>query len=311
MILVTGGCGFVGRTLVPRLLKAGESVRILDALLFGSPFGSDVEVLEGDIRDAGAVDRAVAGAECVIHLAAAGSVADSVADPWGNFDVNVRGTLQVLESSRAADVARVVFASTGGALIGNAQPPVDESSLPWPISPYGASKLCGEGYCHAFAGSYGLSVTSLRFANVYGPHSAHKRGVVTNFIKNALRDRPLVIFGDGTATRDFLFVEDLVSGIVAAACRSDGGREQRRRDEVLHLASGRETATGELAELVVDLVGSRSAIEYRPKRPGEVERNFANAAKAVAELGFEARHDLNQGLAATIAWFAEQESDSP
>jgi UDP-glucose 4-epimerase len=297
--LVTGGCGFIGANLVPRLLERGEDVRVLDSFAVGGPErldDHDVELLEADVRDSEAVARAMAGVECVIHLAAAGNVADSIADPLANFDVNARGTLVVLQAAAQADVARFVFASTGGALIGDAPPPVDESSIPRPISPYGASKLSGEGYCHAFRGSYGLSTVSLRFANVYGPRSEHKKGAVTRFITRALAGEPLTIYGDGSATRDFLYVDDVCAGICAAV---DAGEA----DGVIHLASERETSIRELARRVIEAVGADVPIEHLPPRRGEVERNFAIARRAAEVLGFRAAVSLEDGLAATVDWF--------
>ena len=135
-----------------------------------------------------------------------------ITDPERNFEVNVQGTLNVLRAAVGAGVRRFIFASTGGALIGDATPPVSEQSLPKPISPYGASKLCGEAYCHAFAKSYGLETVCLRFGNVYGPHSAHKKGAVTVFIKALMTGEPIVIYGDGSASRDYVHVEDSAAG---------------------------------------------------------------------------------------------------
>ena len=297
--LVTGGCGFIGANLVPMLLARGTEVRVLDNLAAGGPerLPGDVEVLEGDVRDADAVGRAATGVDAVIHLAAAGNVADSVADPLANFEVNARGTLNVLRAAEQAGVERFVFASTGGALIGDADPPVDESSVPRPISPYGASKLAGEGYCHAFRGSYGLGTVALRFANVYGPRSEHKKGAVTVFIKRALHGQPLTIYGDGAATRDFIYVDDLCAGIATAAldARDVGG--------VVHLASERETSIAELAQVVLDAAGAVLPIEHLPPRRGEVERNFAIARHAAEVLGFRAAVDLEEGIARTVDWF--------
>jgi UDP-glucose 4-epimerase len=296
--LVTGGCGFIGANLVPLLLERGDAVRVLDTFAAGGPerLPGDVEVLQGDVRDADAVADAAAGVDAVIHLAAAGNVADSIADPLANFEVNARGTLQVLRAAAQADVGRFVFASTGGALIGDAEPPVDESSVPRPISPYGASKLCGEGYCHAFRGSYGLGTVALRFANVYGPRSEQKKGAVTVFIKRALHGEPLTIFGDGAATRDFIYVDDLCAGIVAALDRREVGG-------VVHLASERETSIAELARIVLDATGADVPIEHLPPRRGEVERNFAIARHAAEVLGFRAAVDLEEGMARTADWF--------
>jgi UDP-glucose 4-epimerase len=299
--LVTGGCGFIGANLVPMLLGRGSDVRVLDNFAIGGPdrlAGHEVEVVEGDVRDADAVARATAGVDAVIHLAAAGNVADSVTDPLANFEVNARGTLNALQAAVSADVERFVFASTGGALIGDAPPPVDESSVPRPISPYGASKLCGEGYCRAFNGSYGLSTLALRFANVYGPRSELKKGAVTTFIKRALAGEPLTIYGDGKATRDFIFVDDLCAGIGA-------GLQTREAEGVIHLASERETTISELARLVLDATGADVPIEHVDRRRGEVERNFAIARLAADVLGFRAAVGLEDGLAATVEWFRE------
>ena len=300
--LITGGCGFVGANLIPILLERDCELRVLDNLSLGSRDRVPVDlvdVLEGDVRDSDAVARAAEGVEAVIHLAAFGNVADSIANPVENFDVNARGTLVALEGAARAGARRFVFASTGGALIGDAPAPVDESSLPRPISPYGASKLCGEGYCHAFRGSYGLETVALRFANVYGPRSEHKKGVVTSFVKHALRSEPLVIYGDGSATRDFIYVDDLCSGI-AAALTSPAA------EGVVHLASERETAIAELARLVIDITGADVPIERVPRRRGEVERNFALARRAADLFGFRAAVSLEDGLATTVEWFAER-----
>ena len=296
-VLVTGGCGFIGANLVPRLLAEGAAVRVLDDCSAGDPsrLPEGVELVRGDIRDADAVQGAAEGMAAVVHLAAAGSVVESIEDPARNFDINARGTLTVLTGARLAGAQRFVFASTGGALIGNAPPPVDESSVPRPISPYGASKLTGEGYCHAFQGAYGMSTIALRFANVYGPHSERKRGAVTTFIHRALGGEPITIHGDGTATRDFLHVDDLCAGIVAAL-RSDV-------TGVVHLASERETSIDELARLIQSAAGTEVPIEHRPARRGEVERNFALARRAAAELGWRATLGLEEGLAATVEWF--------
>jgi UDP-glucose 4-epimerase len=301
LTLITGGCGFVGSNLVPALLADGHDLRIVDDLSIGaraSVAGHDVEVVEGDVRDAAAMERASAGVEAVIHLAASGNVTDSIADPLANFDINGRGTLVALQAAVRAGARRFVFASTGGALIGDAPAPVDESSLPRPISPYGASKLCGEGYCHAFRGSYGLETVALRFANVYGPRSDHKRGVVTSFVKRALAGEPLVIYGDGNATRDFIYVDDLCAGIAAALVSPAAG-------DVVHLASERETAIAELARLVLDVTGADVPVELVPRRRGEVERNFARARRAAELFGFEAAVSLEEGVARTVEWFAQ------
>jgi UDP-glucose 4-epimerase len=298
-VLITGGAGFIGANLL-RQLDSSHDVRVLDNLVRGSrdllPADRDIDVVVGDIRDPEAVKRAMAGMDLVIHLAAFGSVVESVSDPVENFEINVRGTFEMLRGAADVGVERFVFASTGGAIMGDQEPPIDERSLPWPISPYGASKLCGEAYMHAFAGSFGIRPVALRFANVYGPYSAHKKGVITRFIRAALAGGTFEIFGDGQASRDFLHVDDLCRGILAAA-------DSELSDAVLHLASEKETTINELARLILDLVGSDVEIVHHPKRPGEVERNFARADRAREVLGWEPRLSLREGMAGTIEWF--------
>jgi UDP-glucose 4-epimerase len=298
-VLVTGGCGFIGSTLVPLLLERSAQVRILDNLVAGGPEPpAQAELTVGDVRNPEDLERAARGCDAIVHLAAAGNVPDSITDPVANFEVNARGTLNVLRAAVDTKVRRLVFASTGGALIGAAEPPVDEESVPRPLSPYGASKLAGEGYLHAFRGSYGLDAVALRFGNVYGPHSAHKKGAVTMFIKRSLRGEPLVIYGDGSASRDFIHVRDLCDGILA-------GLDAQDPPAVVHLASGRETPIGELARLILEATGTDVQIDHLPARAGEVERNVAATALASEALGFTARVELRDGLAETVEWFEQ------
>lgn len=302
-VLVTGGAGFVGATLVRRLVDSGHSVRVFDNYSTGDPAqiaGVDAELVEGDIRDVAALDAAVAGMQAVIHLAAAGSVVLSVEDPVSNFDVNVVGTFRVLDAARRAGVERTVQASTGGALIGNATPPVNENSLPRPISPYGASKLAGEGYACAFAHAYGLPTVALRFANVYGPWSARKRGAMTMFFRAIDAGEPIVIYGDGTSSRDYTHVDDIASALeLALLSDAPGGT-------VLHIASGVETTASELADLCRVAAGQPDhPVEYQSRRPGEVERNFASYDLAQQVLGYTPSISREVGIPKTWQWFQD------
>jgi UDP-glucose 4-epimerase len=305
-ILVTGGSGFIGTNLCRMLTSAGARVTVLDNLSRASAAGFDAadhEIIEGDVRDADTVARAVERVQAVVHLAAFGSVVESVAQPEENFENNVRSTLNVLHAA-ARRKAKVVFASSGGAVIGAAQPPVNEDSLPAPTSPYGASKLCGEAYCHAFAGSFDLSVVALRFANVYGPNSAHKRGAVTNFAKALLAGEPIVVFGKGGATRDFIHVDDICAGIWAALKTPIQGAK------VLHLATGVETRIIDLAKAMADAAGRPDhPIRFEPKRAGELERNFATFDRARQVLGFVPKIALREGLRRTYEWFKDQKPE--
>ncbi len=301
---MTGGAGFVGATLVRRLVAGGYRVRVLDNLSTGDAAhlaGVDAELVKGDIRDAAALDDALAGLRSVIHLAAAGSVIGSVQDPGTNFDVNVLGTFRVLDAARRAGIGRVVLASTGGALIGDATPPVDERSLPKPISPYGASKLAGEGYAHAYAKTYGLATVAVRFGNVYGPWCARKRGVVNVFFESIHSGVPLVIYGDGTASRDYVHVQDISSALQLALEKDVPG------GTVLHAASGVETTVTELADLCRRAAGVPGhPIEYRPRRAGEVGRNFASYDLANRLLGYAPTVPREVGIPRTWQWFAEE-----
>jgi UDP-glucose 4-epimerase len=303
-VLVTGGAGFVGATLVRRLVASGYTVRVFDNYISGDVShlaGVDAELVKGDIRDESALDAALAGMQAVIHLAAAGSVVDSVADPVMNFDVNVVGTFRVLDAARRAGVERTVQASTGGALIGNATPPVNEQSLPKPVSPYGASKLAGEGYAHAFAGAYGLRTVALRFANVYGPWMARKRGVINQFFRAIHEGQPIVIYGDGSSSRDYTHVDDIARALhLALECDVPGGG-------VLHIASGVETTAKELADLCSAAAGVPGhPVEYRPARPGEVDRNFASYDLAQKLIGYEPTIDREDGIRRTWRWFRQE-----
>jgi UDP-glucose 4-epimerase len=302
-VLVTGGAGFVGATLVRRLTEAGHPVRVFDNFSTGDPAhlaGVDADVVKGDIRDAGALDAALAGADSVVHLAAAGSVVMSVTDPVGNFEANVVGTFRVLEAARRAGVERVVQASTGGALIGDATPPVSEDSLPKPISPYGASKLAGEGYAHAFAAAYGLRTVALRFANVYGPWSERKTGVMTRYFRAIQAGEPLVIYGDGSSSRDYTHVSDISRAIELSLDKDVPG------GTVLHVASGVETRVADLARLSCAAAGVPDhPVEYQQARAGEVNRNFASYDRAEQMLGYAPAVTLEAGIGDTWDWFQE------
>lgn len=305
-VLVTGGLGFIGANLVSILDSGDHQIVIFDNFSSGKvehlTDGERHEVIKGDIRDVDALDDTLAqGFDAVIHLAAYGSVVDSVASPEENFSINVEGTFNVLNGCKKANIKKIVFASTGGALIGNATPPVSENSLPRPISPYGASKLAGEGYCSAFASAYGIDVVALRFANVIGPISWHKKGAVTAFIKAIMNGEPIKFFGDGTSTRDYLYVEDLCRGIQLALEAKLSGFS------VFHIASGNEVSVKQLAEIVCEVSGKVDhPVEYFGKRPGEVERNFAEYSLAKSVLGFEPSYSLKQALDKTYKWYEEQ-----
>jgi len=305
--LVTGGCGFIGVNLIPRLIEQDARVRVLDNLSLGKredvgPLGVDLHV--GDIRDPAALAKASKGIDVVVHLAAHTRVVESLSDPQLNFEINAIGTLNVLQACRAAGIPKMIFASTGGAILGEQEPPVHEGMVPRPISPYGASKLAGEAYCSAYTGAYGLKTVALRFSNVYGPYSYHKGSVVAQFFRNLLRGEPIVIYGNGEQTRDFLYVADLVEAILLADKIEPAG-------EVFQIASGRETSVRSLVGAMKAMLPDRTLdLRFEPARPGEILRNYASIEKARRILGFGPKTQLNEGLRKTWQWFISHDHDS-
>lgn len=302
-ILVTGGCGFIGARLVSRLEARGADVTILDDESLGSPAdlsGFKGRYFKGDVADRGAVRRALEGADTVVHLAAHTRVVESVENPEIGIRSNVLGTFNVLEESRLAGVKRLVNASTGGAILGDAPAPIHEGMVAAPLAPYGASKLAGEGYCSAYSAAYGLPCASLRFSNIYGPGSLHKGSVVAHFIKSILRDEELVVYGNGEQRRDFLFIDDLIPGILSALESDVSG--------VFQLGSGAGVSVNELIETLRHAFGPEQfvRVRYEAPRPGEVSRTWCDISKARAQLGFEPRTAFSEGIQRTIAWFLER-----
>ena len=298
-VLVTGGCGFIGSNLVRRLAARGVRLRLLDNLSVGTrdtlPPRSGVDLIVGDIRDGAVVARAVEGVEAVVHLAASTGVSDSVSDPASDFDANVVGTFNLLRASVAASVRRFVFASSNAA-IGEHPPPVDELRVPRPISPYGAGKLAGEGYCAAFAAAYGLQTFVLRFSNVYGPGSTHKTSVVARFIREGLQKGAVTVYGDGRQTRDFLYVEDLCSAVEAALAATGSG-------EVFQIASGTETTVLTLVATLKAVAARDFDVVFAPARAGDIARNVSDISKATRLLGYRPVVPLEDGLRRTCDWF--------
>jgi UDP-glucose 4-epimerase len=298
--LVTGGCGFIGVNLLTQLSSRGDRVRVLDNLSLGKRedierFNAELHV--GDIRDTAAVAKACEGMDVVVHLAAHTRVIESVENPRLNFEINAIGTMNVLEACRAAGVKKVIFASTGGAILGEQVPPVHEGMVPRPVSAYGASKLAGEAYCSAYCGSYGLNTVALRFSNVYGPYSYHKGSAVAQFFRNLIHKEPIVIYGDGRQTRDFVYVGDLVQAILLADQANTPG-------EFFQIASGRETSVLELLKTMQEVIpDAKFEIRHEPARAGEITRNYANIDKARRMLGYDPKTPLSEGLKTTWQWF--------
>jgi UDP-glucose 4-epimerase len=307
--LVTGGCGFVGLNLVRLLLKEERDtqIRLFDDLSVGTRHDLEgaladcqaergrVELIEGDIRDIRAISAAARGADVMVHLAARTGVVPSISDPRADFDTNALGTLNCLEAARHARMDRFVFISSG-APAGEKEGPLRETDAPSPASPYGASKLAGEGYASAYQRSFGLGTVTLRFSNLYGPLAAHKQSAVAQFIRNALAGEDLVIYGDGSQSRDFLFVRDAVAAIRAAARSNVAG-------ELFQIATGVETPIARLVSVLREALEPRVGeirVVQRPARAGEVFRSCADPSKAKALLGWVAEWSLEAGIRETI-----------
>jgi UDP-glucose 4-epimerase len=306
-VLVTGGAGFVGANLVSYLIDHGHEVRILDDLSAGSRpewWGNRSkrpQVVEGHVEDAASARRATRGMDAVVHLAAKPGVADSVAHPEQDFRSNVLGTFTVLDGARRAGVRTFVFASSGAVLAG-ATPPLREDMAPAPQSPYGASKLYGEGLVAA-SDVFGITGVSLRFANVYGPLSAHKGSVIAQFLKRVLAGRPLLIYGTGRQTRDFLFVEDVCTAVERAL--------GAKRKGVYHLGTGVETSVNELVRAVQKVSGTKGQVDRQPARPADAARSFVDLSAARRALKWSPRVDLEEGLRRTLEWMRSSAGRGP
>jgi len=317
VILVTGGCGFIGTALIRSLRKhyPGIRIRVMDSLLTGTEADlagvapiekgvnrkqspDSVQLLVGDVRDGEVVRKAVSGCSAIVHLAANTGVGPSVDDPRLDMDVNVGGTFNVLEAARMEGVRRMVFASSG-APAGEIEPPIHEEVAPHPVSPYGASKLAGEGYCSAYWRTFGVETVCLRFGNVYGPGSGHKSSVVAKFIREALAGETCKIYGDGRQTRDFIYIDDLVNAISL-------GLEKDVAGETFQIACGIERTVGEVAELIATALerkGVKMRIEHEGARLGDVLRNYSDTRKAKTMLGWSPRVSLEEGIARTVGDF--------
>ena len=329
--LITGGCGFIGTALIRSLVgEGGHGVRVVDSLAVGDredlasvcefvegsadgPVGSagpGVELVVGDIRDEELALRAAEGADAIVHLAANTGVGPSVEDPRGDCMSNVVGTLNYLEAARHGGVGRFVFASSGGTVIGETEPPIHEDMAPHPVAPYGASKLAGEGYCSAYFQTFGIRTVALRFGNVYGPGSIHKvRNAVPRFITRPTRGEPIEIYGDGSQTRDYVYVDDLVRALrLAATADGVGG-------ETFQIATSAETSVNELIEKLLPILAEAGIddVEVRRTAPraGDVQRNYADTSKARRMLGWKPEVDLEEGLRRTVAWFMDPTKPAP
>jgi UDP-glucose 4-epimerase len=311
-ILVTGGAGFIGSHVADRFLAQGCAVTVLDDLSSGKRenLARSVRMHELDIcsQEAHALVRD-GDFDVIAHLAAQIDVRKSVSDPQFDARVNVLGTINLLEAVRARSSgrpARLVFASTGGALYGDSAPvPTAESAAANPDAPYGVDKLSAELFLGYYARVWSLDTVALRFGNVYGPRqNPHgEAGVIAIFSQLMHDDKALIVFGDGSQTRDYVYVEDVADAFIAASTRIlpvPGPLGDRS----FNIGTGVETSVTAMAKMLGDIAGRPARIERRPARAGELQRSVLDVAKAKTVLGWQAKIDLRAGLARTYAWLS-------
>lgn len=307
-VLVTGGAGFIGSNLVARLVARGDDVRVLDDLSTGKlsnldGVGADVRI--GSVLDDVALDDAVRGVDAVVHLAALPSVPRSIVDPYRSNEVNVTGTVTVLQAVRRHEVGHVVVASSSS-VYGDQPVPIKVESLPpMPLSPYAVSKLAAEGYTLAFARCYDLSATAFRFFNVFGPGQGANHAyaaVVPSFVDAALAGRPLPVHGDGMQSRDFTFVGSVCEVIGRAIT------DRVACDGPVNLANGVRTTLLQLSQTLGEVLGRDLPVEHSEPRAGDVRHSLAGTERLESLFPGLAPIDLRTGLEQTVDWFQRTRS---
>ena len=307
--LVTGGAGFIGSNLVRFILDKGHDVVVVDNFATGKRENLEeiedrIELIEGDIRGRDTMDRAVADCAAIFHEAALGSVPRSVADPVTSHDVNVNGTLTVLEAARAAGVMRVVFAASSSAYGDQKESPKHEGMVPMPISPYAAAKIACEAYMQAYAAVYGMETLCLRYFNVFGPRqdpAGAYAAVIPAFVSHLLHGEAPVVFGDGEQSRDFCYIDNvcqanwLAANAPAAVCKG----------QALNIACNRRTSLNQILGQLQDLLDCDVAAEYQDPRPGDVKHSLADVSLARETIGYEPEVYFEEGLRSAIDWYRE------
>ena len=321
--LITGGCGFIGISLIARLLldtDTKHNIRILDNLSTGTRDDlssvaaflevenidnlraslEGIELVVGDILDEDLAYKVTKNIDVIVHLAANTGVGPSVEDPRLDCYTNVIGVFNYLDAARINKVPRFIFASSG-APAGEVDPPIHEELPPHPVSPYGASKLAGEGYCSAYNKSFGIDTVILRFGNVYGPRSLHKSSVVAKFIRQALDGETLEIYGDGTQTRDFIYIDDLIDALISSSNVDNIG------GEAFQIASGMETTIGEMTDNLINVMKKHGVKDIKvingETRIGDVKRNYSDTTKAKQRLNWQPKVNQEEGLLKTVEYF--------
>jgi UDP-glucose 4-epimerase len=307
-VLVTGGAGFIGSHLVRALLQQGHAVRIIDNLSTGhlwrlSELLPEVDWRQGDICDGAFVGQAVQGIDAVLHEAAIPSVSRSVTDPVTSNEANVTGTLTVLQACREAGVRRLVFAASSSAYGNSASLPKTETMPSAPMSPYAVAKLAGEHYCQVFAQLGFVETVCLRYFNVFGPMqdpNSQYAAVVPRFATALLKGEPITLYGDGTHSRDFTYIDNVVQANLRALDAPEAS------GEVCNVGCGQRYDLRFLIRTLGEIIGAEPVVEQLPTRAGDVPHSLADISKARRLLGYEPAVDFTEGLRRTVRWYQEQ-----
>ena len=312
--LITGIAGFIGSSIARALLAEGAEVRGLDNFATGNPANLDeirsrIEFREADVLDFDSVRSASAGVDYVFHEAAIPSVPKSVADPVGTNGPNLTGTLNVLEAARQAGVRRVMYAASSAVYGDSPELPKRETMIPAPISPYAVQKLAGEHYLTSYTRVYGLETVSLRYFNIFGPRqdpSSQYSGVLARFISQMLAGEAPTIYGDGMTSRDFTYIDNVVSANLLAAEAPAAAVAGR----VFNIATGKRITLLEAYEVIRSITGYTGTIRHAPEREGDIKHSVADISLTRQALGYEVVADFRQGLEKTIAWCRDSETVS-
>ena len=300
-VLVTGGAGFIGSNLVRHLIEEGNSVTVLDNFMSGYPGNLDpfpsVRIIEGDVRDRTAVELAMQGAEVVFHLAASVGNKRSIDQPIMDAEINVMGTLQVLEAARKEGVRKIVASSSAGIFGELKTMPIKEDHPIEPDSPYGCTKLCEEKLCLSYAKLYDIEAVCLRYFNVYGPNQRFDAygNVIPIFVFRMLRDEALIIYGDGEQTRDFVHVDDVVQANINAA-------DSVGVSGAFNIASGTCVTINRLVAMITKDNSNKIKIEHGPERPGDVRHSLADISLALKRINYSPSVNLESGVKEYVEW---------
>lgn len=296
MIVITGGSGFVGTNLCLTLEALGLEYRVIDKIR--SPFCIGQRTDIASICDYEEIKKLISHDDIIVHLAAAGNVIESVKNPDISFENNISGTFNLLKVCKDVGIRKLIFASTGGAIAGNNSGLVTENTPPNPISPYGASKASCEQLLAAFSASYNMKIHILRFANIYGPHSAHKKGLITSIMKSIINNEELLIYGDGNSSRDYLYVDDLIRLIIFTITNELDFKK-------LNVATSKSLSINQVLDITELILQKKIKKKYLMNRDGEIYGNSLSGDLANTLYGFKPKIDFQTGILKTFQWYGE------